>query len=142
MFRKVYCSQKQREVLDVPKGIQDTDSFQGPSSCPGAPHSQLLSHSSSWLLELLEVSASFYHLVDGIEGLLKTQALQTAAGLDLPQSVSVGGQTQLIRNLMKTRTLSRSLPTCKLVLAVSLTPLSLPLVWSWRLAGHSYWPEP
>lgn len=89
------------------------------------------------LLELLEVSASFYHLVDGIEGLLKTQTLQTAAGLDLPQSVSVGGQTQLIRNLMKTRTLSRSLPTCKLVLA-----LSLPLVWSWRLAGRSYWPEP
>lgn len=124
------------------KGIQDTDPFQGKSLYPGAPPDSKLLSRSSWVLQLLEVSASFDHFVDGIEGLLKTQPLQTTAGLDLPQSVSVCGQTQLIRNLIKTRTFSRFLPTWKLMLALSLTPLSLPLVWSWSLAGLSYWPEP
>lgn len=42
------------------------------------------------------MSASFDHFVDGIEGLLKTQPFQATAGLDLPQSICVRGQTQLI----------------------------------------------
>lgn len=76
--------------------IQNTDHVSGPESL-------LLIYSYSWALQLLYVSAPLDHFVDGVEGLQKTQSLQTTAGLDLPQSVIVIVQAQLTGNLIKTK---------------------------------------